>query len=386
MIKKIWTWTCNQKTFFDKVDAIKESNNHNQPIYFCTPTAYDQFPWFQEPQQSWPAVLAERAHEIRDSSEHINLLYSGGCDSQTMLNTFIKNQIHIDEITCIRLLGDHASRQDADFEVNSVAVSYLNSLKKYLTKTKITFFDLNFDDYVKFYSNERWIEGRMKVPNTHRFRLTTEAMDQIFKNDSLNKSTILLGRDKPTILYVNNNWYCYFLDVDLEIRSSITDSNCVYFYADSPKVNAKQCHMLKNYLENTFKIDQYDTLKKIKSIDQAHINFGSGRLEQLNSAFIYKDLNDKTVVELKNKESVTIFNNKDIIAVQSISSDYHNMDNLLTKYKRGLENITAEVGKKWFNQGNPGLGSIGIFSKFYCLNAPNISTVDELFPTGFKNS
>ena len=49
-----------------------------------------------------------------------------------------------------------------------------------------------------------------------------------------------------------------------------------------------------------------------------------------------------------------------------------------------INNLVKEIGTKWFNQGNPTLGTVGVFSKFYCLNEKDTKTVDELFPNGFK--
>ena len=43
-----------------------------------------------------------------------------------------------------------------------------------------------------------------------------------------------------------------------------------------------------------------------------------------------------------------------------------------------------ELGAEVFNQGDPCMGTIGIFSKFYCLTEKSTKTVDELFPNGFK--
>ena len=41
-------------------------------------------------------------------------------------------------------------------------------------------------------------------------------------------------------------------------------------------------------------------------------------------------------------------------------------------------------GTDWFNQGDPAMGTVGVFSKFFGLTEKSVKTVDELYPNGFK--
>lgn len=383
MIKRIWSWTCNQKKFFSKIEAIKESSLTNQPINFNTPTTYDSFLWFQEPTQSWENILKERALEIRQNSKYINILFSGGCDSTKVIETFVKNNVPIDEITCLRIMPPNNTDFDADYEVNSVAIPYLKKIKKHITKTKISMFDLTFNDYKSYYNNQYWIEKGYSTPNELHFRMTHQAMNTFFKIHDNSNSTILLGRDKPTLFYKNKKWYSYFLDVDIEPRTEITLSNCVYFYADSPKVHAKQSHMLKQYLEKNFLENQYETPDAINAISQKHINVGCGRINSINDFFIEKVRNTWNFHDNKIGK-ILIHGKKDFLAINSILKD-NDYNDLIHNWRVGLDNIKINFGTKWFNKGDPALGTVGVYSKFYCLNEPDIKTIDDLFPGGFQS-
>ena len=62
------------------------------------------------------------------------------------------------------------------------------------------------------------------------------------------------------------------------------------------------------------------------------------------------------------------------------SAPSHIVDAWQNKNKALVEELGADV----FNNGDPAIGTIGIFSKFYCLSEKSVKTVDELFPNGFK--
>ena len=72
-------------------------------------------------------------------------------------------------------------------------------------------------------------------------------------------------------------------------------------------------------------------------------------------------------------------NNKDVEEIKQAPK--HIVDDWQQKNKALVEELGADV----FNQGDPAIGTVGIFSKFYCIKEKSIKTVDELFPDGFKS-
>jgi hypothetical protein len=61
---------------------------------------YDHQPWTHEPPVSIEELYRQRALQLREQYDHLVLFYSGGADSHTILQTFIKNNIKIDEVFC----------------------------------------------------------------------------------------------------------------------------------------------------------------------------------------------------------------------------------------------------------------------------------------------
>ena len=376
MLKKVWTWSCNNKTFFDKISAVKESVREDKPIYYNAPQGYDQFTWFQEPTDSWEQVLKDRAEEIRQSSKKLNLLFSGGCDSTKMLETFIKNKIHIDEITCLKY-GIPAS----DLEVTEVAEPYLKSIRSKIPKTKINIKNISMNDYKQFYNDPYWHEKETWA-NAIRFRLTHQHMENTVFHQSATDTVHLLGRDKPHIIHHKGEWYTYFLDVDIETNKFLNNSNCVFFYADNEKIHSKQCHMLKKYFEQNFQSEQYQTPELISKIDQKYINAGCGRIQSPSHFFIRKETKIEKIFDPTGKQ-VMIEGNKDKLAITSLFQDKQ-FEDLVTKWKLGLEGLESTLSKNWFKKNKSMFGTIGVFSKFYCLTNPKVSLIDELFPNGWK--
>ncbi len=376
MLKKVWTWSCNSKIFYNKIDAVKHSVANREPIYYHAPDSYDNFPWFTEPKDTWDHVLKQRALEIRNSSKKINIMFSGGCDSTKMLETFVKNNIYVDSITCLKY-----GVPQADYEVTEVAEPYLKKIKHLIPNTKININSLTVEDYKNYYNDPYWSE-KETMGNAVRFRMTHAHMENSVLHKSTSDVTHLLGRDKPSIVYNNGHWYCYFLDVDIETNTVLNNANCVFFYADDTTIHAKQCHMLMNYFKNNFDPQMYESPAKIRDIDQKHINTGAGRINSVADFFIRKITDQSTVFD-KQGNSVLVEGSKDATAVGYMIKEQET-EHLVRNWQQGLDNIKNDLGSQWLKQNQALYGTVGVFSKFYCLTKPEVTTVDNLYPNGWK--
>lgn len=369
-----WHWTCNNKKFEGKLDALKEQVQSKQAVHFHAPNVYNKYSLCAEPLQSWDDILKERALEIRLSCDYINLWFSGGCDSMKMLDTFVQNNIFIDEITMYK-----CGISDADYEINESALLYLEKIKNSIAKTKISIISDSEKNYKAIYAGKNWTyKFQNSVHYTFRPNTYTESYNFFQpKSNTVN----LLGKDKPWLVYVDNKWYSYFLDANLNPMAGHSQFD-IYFYADSPKVHAKQCHMLKRFIEKNLTVDQYNTTDKLMScLNQTMINYASGRIDSLDhTKFVPKQQCNKQVIYEKNKYYIA--NQKDNIAINKMLRENHELVKL---WKSGLDSLVEDIGPDWFNKSRPEFGTVGVFSKFYCLDEPGEKIVDELFPNGFFN-
>ena len=375
MNKHSWKWTCNGLTFDIKWQAIREQNRSGQPILLESPREYDSYPMHQEPKEAWDELLRERAQSIRDQSKRVNIMLSGGRDSTKVVDTFVSNGIFIDEITCIK----HGI-PEADHEVDNVALPYLAGLDLD-PRTRVNVITRSIQDYKRHYADPYWIEKETRGL-LMQFRLTNLSENLCYDNSDSGTAWVS-GKEKPTLVFKNGKWYFYFLDHNIEPNQSTYD-NAVFFYSGSAKVHAKQAHMLKNYITKTLPLEQYETPAAIKSIDQNHIYLGCGRIAGSTEFFIPKS---RDILEVRDHggDLLRVFGQKEHRALTSILKD-NDLTHLVKNFRKGILDLVDDIGTGRFNDNDPQLGTVGVFSKFYGLDAPETLDMHDLFPNGWTGS
>ena len=375
MNKHSWKWTCNGLTFDIKWQAIREQNRSGQPILLESPREYDSYPMHQEPKEAWDELLRERAQSIRDQSKRVNIMLSGGRDSTKVVDTFVSNGIFIDEITCIK----HGI-PEADHEVDNVALPYLAGLDLD-PRTRVNVITRSIQDYKRHYADPYWIEKETRGLLV-QFRLTNLSENLCYDNYDSGTAWVS-GKEKPTLVFKNGRWYFYLLDHNFEPNQSTYD-NAVFFYSGSAKVHAKQAHMLKNYITKTLPLEQYETPAAIKSIDQNHIYLGCGRIAGSTEFFIPKS---RDILEVRDHggDLLRVFGQKEHRALTSILKD-NDLTHLVKNFRKGILDLVDDIGTGRFNDNDPQLGTVGVFSKFYGLDAPETLDMHDLFPNGWTGS
>lgn len=373
-----WHYTCNDKIFNDKFSAIKENTYSNKPIGFHEPTCYDEFDFSIEPKESWLELCKNQAQKIRDNYDYIRLWYSGGCDSRTALDSFLLNGIHIDEIICTRCgIGE------ADEEIDKFAIPYLNKITDLIPNTKINIVTATEKQYEQFYNNKHWYEDLTHdtgINTGYHFRLN-HMLDNFDLYVQQGKTGNVIGKDKPFLIYVEGKWYTYFLDLFLENQLG-KSSDTVNFFLDDPKVHAKQCHTLLTAIKKYIPPQNYNDVAGGYTTYQDFWNRHSGRFES-NAIFPPKKLNLKMSdgdIEL-DKRKLLYHNNKEKVALETIMTS---RPDLIKKWQSGLDEFSKLANGKWFNNGRPEFGTVGVFANFHGLDIKSHKSVDELFPNGFK--
>ena len=193
----MWHYTCNGKQFLNKFSAINENIISKHPIHFHIPDAYDNFDFSKEPNATWHDILKQEAIDIRDSYKTVKLWYSGGVDSHLVLNTFLKNNIHVDEICCMK-----SGFTDVDTEITDHAEPFLKTIQKQIPKTKINIIEPKIADYENFYSSNGTIDWN------YTFRLIYHT--ELIKDKHQQKGTInVFGANPPLLVYKEGKWYTY---------------------------------------------------------------------------------------------------------------------------------------------------------------------------------
>lgn len=231
------------KKYYFKHNALAEDDNPE----FHMGEVYDNYDWTIEPTESWKDVLKEHAQKLRDTHKYIRLWYSGGSDSQTILNTFVDNGIHIDEIAIVRMSPVNDFTAQHENEQNLVAIPQARALANKIPKTKVALYNLGYEEYKNWIENH-FVLGETNIRSFHMFLPATihKLVPGINDHDGLININCVeparLGTDQKGV-------YWYFVDTSLweNLTSPEQDEQCKMdrFYLD-PKVHAKQCYMIKN--------------------------------------------------------------------------------------------------------------------------------------------
>jgi hypothetical protein len=277
---------------YSKVEAIelhKRTGIH--PHWDFNELYFSAYNWQIEPTESLEELYARRALQIRADYDYVVLFYSGGADSSNILDTFVDNNIAIDEVATFNYLSADSDPTNF-FNSEQVNVSYprLKLLAAQGVKFKHRVIDLS-DVASKILSNDHYKTNRAYYASAHwgtshlsksYIRETTPDYQKLIEQGK--KVVFVWGCDKPR-LYQENNRYCIkFLDVidaGLSSRTQIVNRDYEYdelFYwaPETADIVCKQAHILKRFFEKhkIYKQDKYysDTLIDLPDIEQIFAN------------------------------------------------------------------------------------------------------------------
>lgn len=364
-------YTIGTDSTTDKLKAILIAEQTRQPIKFHIPEFLKSFPMHVEPEEDLKTLCVRHARRIRQDNDYLRLWFSGGCDSTYMLDIFVDNDIHVDEIVSTK-----SGIPEADWEIDQVAIPYIDSIKHKIPKTKISVLSQTINDYKDWYKNEYWFENYEKIGRSSKcftgIRLN-EKLEAINLHDNNQKTVNLVGLDKPFLIHVNNEWYTFFLDANVDFQEGTKDNKFCAFYNDDPMIYTKQCHLLMKTIVENLDVDEYNKVCMWEEKYQTLWNSSVGRLDK-NNNFIIKRL-------CPDLEGIESLNYKEALGQKFIKE---NLPDIFKKFEDGIQNLNKIDNARWFNQNNAKLGSVGIFADFKSLEKNSTKTVDDLFPKGFK--
>lgn len=372
MFNEYYHYSVGSRKTTDKLEAILWANEKNEWIHFHMPQWLKDLPTHIEPQESIKELCVKRAQSIRNSNDYVKLWFSGGCDSTYMLKIFVEHGIHVDEIMCMK-----SGIPQADWEIDEVALPFLEAIKHKIDRTKVTIKVPTMKDYKDFYKNEYWFENYMNSGRNSKAFMgirINEHMEAIKQHDHKERIVNVFGLDKPMINYVGGEWFAFLLDTNIQQQVGTLDNTYCSFYNGDPLIFIKQCHMLRKGIEDRVPINDYNKVCLHADKYQDVFNESIGRISH-QQPFIKKRLapTDTKFIGINWKESI----GKKFIA--------ENFPEIFKKYKNGIHNLNHIQNGRWFKNNNAEAGTIGIFAEFKSLDRNNTRTVDELYPNGFKS-
>jgi hypothetical protein len=338
----------NDNVYFNKIEAIIDANKSGANIeWVFHDTVFNGTNFTIEPESTLPNLYLARAIQLRKKYDYLVLFFSGGADSVNILETFLKNNITIDEIVVnypeTGVLNYNFNNTDTSAsnnisEFKYTILPYLEKIKKEYPDLKITFHDyfidmLNYKSVEWMTRSKDWIHPATAAKfNLSRYSHLTE----ILQNNSIGA---IYGIDKPLIVYNTTNGKYYYILSDVSVNGAInpidhTNMHTELFYItpDMPEIVVKQAHVILNRC----KVD--NSLQSIISsfFQQILLKDTLGRYEPMIVPIIYPDISHLGFQSSKASkyfmvESDDWFYNlhKSTALYNMIMSDYNNMINTL---------------------------------------------------------
>ena len=291
-----------------KTIAYSESlRTGNKLHYIYNDEIFRKYDWTTEPE---PAVAINefyrsRAQQIRDNYDYVILQYSGGPDSQNVLDTFLNYDIPLDEIVnfnsydSTQIVQGTTHNADYLYNVKPVIESIIKEKGNAIKITIVDEIDMTKKVW-KEYADKDYFEllfSSGTFPSVWMMRgIWIKHIPHIWNKILEGKRVcIVLGTDK-TMLRLNttiNKYYTDFNDIlstdtatlalaDKDLNGhSITE--LFYHTPSMPDLTIKQAHLLKKYIDKSTDVNQFEPLALHNGKETRHaINCRSKMFPMMN--------------------------------------------------------------------------------------------------------
>ncbi|MEN9389809.1 MAG: hypothetical protein RLY61_893, partial [Candidatus Parcubacteria bacterium] len=259
-------WAVNGIYYFHKGDALRYASKTNANVtYHFFDDIYDKANWFKEPIESFEELCKRRAQQLRDKYNYLALSYSGGADSTNVLQSFLKNNIKLDEVVTFFRVED--AEKDIDkFNINdrsgeNYMYEYMYAVKpvlKWLSihhpEIKITVIDISESSINVVYdcqSHNYVLGGLITTPTLIGH---AKIRDHMLKYS--HGAALIFAVDKPRLAFNHSTktFFTYFHDFNTflgnwsQTPGQYTSTEYFYYTPKMPELLVKSTLTLKNAL------------------------------------------------------------------------------------------------------------------------------------------
>jgi len=275
-----------EEKFYSKLDAIKHSMATGQEVAWnFNNEVFSKQDWTAEPEKDIRTMYRERAQAIRDQFDYVVIMFSGGADSTTVLDSFINNGIHIDEIYLQHWAkGLGGEDQFMASEIFQAALPYLEQKLPADSETLVTVNDISdlmlsciqdSDLRQRSYRECNNIHNLGQIHVHYDLENRFERWHKVRQQGK--KICFVWGEAKPHIDYDIDaqKHYFYFEDHyahapqprDQENPDPLVHHEQFYDDPDHPELKIKQCHLLlKTLSQIRYRTDIFVDFEKDKSV------------------------------------------------------------------------------------------------------------------------
>jgi hypothetical protein len=356
-------YICGTKKFYNKFQAILYAKSNNCAVnFYFNDDIFGRYDWKVEPSESLDELYTRRALELRSQYDYLVLHFSGGYDSGNILETFAKNNIHIDEIYIRGSTSTSVTNANITSSSNQYAEVELTAipLAEHVKATYMPYVKITVQDTVPYIidtwsKNTKWIDD-MDIsdfsPSTIIKKMYDDLNPRYKKLTEAGKSVgHIMGMEKPDIYYQDGEYYTRFLDKFSLLHTPHRNNELpmhlepFYWAPSCAEMIIKQCHVIKKYI-------------KQQNLDPLLISQLRGTAKHhwlgniiYNRSFPMLFYADKGITEIRET---------DYFFFKDKASDYY------INWKKGIDYIRDSLPNEWVHD-SVSKGIVGIYSKSYCV-------------------
>jgi hypothetical protein len=278
-------YTVDNLKFYSKIEALEVAAKTNSKVNWnFNDSVFSSYDWSIEPVESLPELYRRRAQQLREKYDYLVLWFSGGADSTNILDTFLDNDIKLDEVVGAvnyEATGEQTNRLNA--EIYKVSVPKIEEAKQKQPWLKHRIVDIPAHTLEFFKGKESidWTYNMNAFFNPYSMTSQDTRLkesDWLQLMDSGKKVGFVYGIDKPCIAWTPKGYQLRFFDMFDRVVSPKTQrlddprENVELFYwsPECVPLMIKQGHVLKNFLKVASGTEDWFTDRRV---DKAFGNF-----------------------------------------------------------------------------------------------------------------
>jgi len=375
-------YTINDKIALHIGVAMQEATRTGHDIkWHFNESANNSIDWTRPWHIPITEVYRRRAQQLRDKYNYVILAFSGGADSTTILESFLHNNIHLDEVIIVwpysltrgkytpnKNLDPRNTVSEWDYSVQPT----LDWLVKYHPEVKLTIIDQMANMNPKDDFTDKWT-----VLEIHNFGSMTRqiAIDEELKKrqEKYHDVVLVTGSSPPRVSILDNRYLAvFFNNRDASCAMGKTDymtgnipRNVEYFYwsPDMPELVREQAHIILDHLnKNPHHRELFYTYEMKTRLIKRYPESDNFRRELIKQ-LVYP--NWKSDIFQANK-NVDHYNKSE--TYQPCFFDKSESDHYLRGWRHAINSQYALIDPKFFTIVKPGIHTFPVYhSKFYVV-------------------
>lgn len=263
------------REFVNQLEALYHASTTNQEVQW---TFYDhvfsQIDWSQRPAGTLAQLYQERAQQIRDRYDYVAVYFSGGADSWNILNSFLSNNIQIDEIVSSWPFANEKYNpvNITDQSEGNIISEYYHAALPVLKHIEKTYPTIRIEvvDYTKDLQADEFTESSFLVSNYYSnisafHRVSKPTPGQLAAQQRGNTIGLVQGHDKIRYSIKDQKFYAHFIECMMSSDCPNYDSKfgreMFYWTPDFTSIPVLQAHCLRDFFMEHPELSNLDVLE-----------------------------------------------------------------------------------------------------------------------------